>query len=674
MPDKPGNPFSFFQELKRRKVVRVIIVYAAASFVILELASIIQEPFGLPDWTIKLIFVILCVGLIISIILSWIYDVTPHGIEKTLPVRKIRKEDIPVSTNRWKIATYISIVVIIGLVVFHIVNRLDSVDLNKLEKTVAVLPFENLGPIISTTSLHDAIPIALTMELRTIEGFKVPSWRSTSKYKETNMKMPDIGIELGVNYLLLGSVQELQEKVRVDIEFIHAASEDVIWSRTEEMELSDIFHVQRNISHRVATSLRSNLSDERDPITDHPDAYLAYLTGVKYYHSDETEITFRQAMEHFNKAVQFDSNFIQAHVKLSTSHSWMYQLHYDRTLERLFLAKKAFEKAYEIDPYYPDIRLARGLYHYVKHEYKKARDQYEMVHGQVVDEFELNMCIGSLYRRESELSKAAEYFLKAAEADPQSRIPRLELAETSLLLREYELAEQYYNQYVLMGGSLDHGLVNLIDVYLLWNVDTERSRLELMELKSSTSTVANPYIAHYGFTIYLIDNLYDEALSSLDWGKFEVLDDQFAYLPRSLYVARVYRLQNNTELAYSFYDSARKHLEEMIDQSPQDSRYHSSLGISYAGLGKKSDAIKEAEIGVNLMPLEKDYYRGIFRLKDAAIVYTMVGEYERALVLIDQLLSMPSLLSANLLKKDPIWKPLWDHPDFNRLIEKYAVN
>jgi tetratricopeptide (TPR) repeat protein len=168
--------------------------------------------------------------------------------------------------------------------------------------------------------------------------------------------------------------------------------------------------------------------------------------------------------------------------------------------------------------------------------------------------------------------------------------------------------------------------------------------------------------------------LYDEALSSLDWGKFEVLDDQFAYLPRSLYVARVYQLQNNPELAYSFYDSARKHLEEMIDQSPQDSRYHSSLGISYAGLGKKSDAIKEAEIGVNLMPLEKDYYRGIFRLKDAAIVYTMVGEYERALVLIDQLLSMPSLLSANLLKKDPIWKPLWDHPDFNRLIEKYAVN
>jgi len=119
MPDKPSNLEQFWKELKRRKVIRVIIVYAAASFVILELISIIEEPFGLPDWTIRFVFVILCVGLIISIILSWIYDITPEGIEKTRPAKELRV-DIPEKPSgilMWRLATYISFVIIVGFVV-----------------------------------------------------------------------------------------------------------------------------------------------------------------------------------------------------------------------------------------------------------------------------------------------------------------------------------------------------------------------------------------------------------------------------------------------------------------------------------------------------------------------------------------------------------------------------
>jgi hypothetical protein len=108
MPENADNPLSFFQELKRRKVIRVIIVYAAASFVILELASIIQEPFRLPDWTIRLVFIVLVIGLILSIIISWIYDITLEGIEKTKPVHEVTKEDKPANSKSWKIASYIS--------------------------------------------------------------------------------------------------------------------------------------------------------------------------------------------------------------------------------------------------------------------------------------------------------------------------------------------------------------------------------------------------------------------------------------------------------------------------------------------------------------------------------------------------------------------------------------
>ena len=131
MPANPNKISNFWQELKRRKVVRVITVYAAAAFVILELVDIITEPFGLPDWTLKLVVVLLSVGLIVSVILSWIYDVTPEGIEKTKPAHKVTKEDKTVTSNSWKIASYISFVVIACLIVLNIIPRS-----NRSEETV----------------------------------------------------------------------------------------------------------------------------------------------------------------------------------------------------------------------------------------------------------------------------------------------------------------------------------------------------------------------------------------------------------------------------------------------------------------------------------------------------------------------------------------------------------
>jgi len=130
MPDKPSNPLNFWQELKRRRVVRVIIVYVAASFVILELASIIQEPFGLPDWTIRLVFIVLLIGLIITIILTWIYDITPEGIEKTKPAIEATEKvpEKPSGVNAWKFATFISIVVIVSLIIFHSVGERKRVE------------------------------------------------------------------------------------------------------------------------------------------------------------------------------------------------------------------------------------------------------------------------------------------------------------------------------------------------------------------------------------------------------------------------------------------------------------------------------------------------------------------------------------------------------------------
>ena len=232
MPENAGNPLSFWQELKRRKVVRVIIVYAAASFVILELVSIIAEPFGLPDWTLKLVFIILCIGLIISIILSWVYDITPEGIEKTKPVDEIKEKvpEKPSQLKAWKISTIISVVVIVGLIIFHTVGeRKQAEDLIELEKSIAVLPFENMSDDSEFAHLGDAMTDEIIMQLYKIHEFVVRSRTSIMQYKDTEKGSPLIGEELKVNYLLEGSTQRYEDQVRIRVQLIHASTDDHIW-------------------------------------------------------------------------------------------------------------------------------------------------------------------------------------------------------------------------------------------------------------------------------------------------------------------------------------------------------------------------------------------------------------------------------------------------------------
>ena len=643
---------------------------------ILELVDIIAEPLKLPSWMLPVVIVLLSIGFIIAVILSWVYDITPDGVEKT---SSIIKKDTEITTRKprgilgWKIATYTSLVIIAGLILMHILTSRRSLDLSGLERSVAVLPFQNLSPGNNETSLQDAIPIALCMELRNIEGFKVPSWRSTSKYKETSLKMPDIGAELEVNYILLGTVQEQEGIVRVDMEFIHASTGEVIWSDSEEMVLKDIFQLQRDISAHVASALKSNFHATRENITDNPDAYLAFLTGEKFYHTDESELDFRQAFRYYEKAVQLDPDFLLAQVKLATSSFWMYHMNYDRTPERMSMAQEALNNARAIEPDNPEVHLALGIYYYATHEYDKALNEFEMIKGHVIDEFELDLCMASLYRRKGEMDRAIDYFQIAAESDPQSRMPRLELGETYLLQRNYETAVRYFDQYMLMGGTVDDNMVNKTALYLLWKEGTGPGRSALEEARSFREYGFSPNLTHYGFLMDLIDSQYDDALNRLEREEFEVVDDQVLYIPKSIYVGNLYRIQNRMEKARIYYDSARVHLEEKIRETPGDSRYHSSLGIALAGLGLKQEAIREGEQALSLMPLEKDYYRGIFMLEDMARIYTMVGEYDEAIRILDQLLSMPSLISCNLLKKDPTWKPLWDLPEFTLLMETYSV-
>jgi len=220
MSGNSRQPGQFWRELRRRKVIRRTMVYAASGFVLLELVSIIAEPFGMPDWTLKLVFIILCIGFFISIILSWFYDFTPDGLERIKPADGVfdAPTEKPSQLLTWKITSYISIVIIIGFLIFNITRGVNQPEvLSDLEKSIAVLPFDNLSTDEENSHIGEAITDEIIAELRMINEFIVRSRSTTLQYKDNRPTIPEIAEDLSVNYIIEGSIQLYKEDVSIRV-------------------------------------------------------------------------------------------------------------------------------------------------------------------------------------------------------------------------------------------------------------------------------------------------------------------------------------------------------------------------------------------------------------------------------------------------------------------------
>jgi tetratricopeptide (TPR) repeat protein len=171
--------------------------------------------------------------------------------------------------------------------------------------------------------------------------------------------------------------------------------------------------------------------------------------------------------------------------------------------------------------------------------------------------------------------------------------------------------------------------------------------------------------------LHTLDGNYQAALDRLTLVSSEILfEDQFLFVPTAQLYAQIHGLMGNQQLERAYYDSARSVLETQIQQQPDDSRYRSALGIAYAGLGRKDDAIREGELAVELLPMTREAFRGAYRAEDLARIYAMVGEYDAAVDQLEHLLSVPSPTAVPWLRVNPTWDPLRGHPGFQRLLQQ----
>ena len=647
MSDKPNNPFQFWQELKRRKVIRVIPVYAAAAFILLELVDIITEPFGLPDWTLKLVVVLLSIGFIISIILSWVYDVTPEGVKKTKPATQVRSEVKQAIPRGWKVSTYISVLIIIAFVVFYIISSIkQSSDISTLEKSIAVLPFENWNSDEEYAHMGDAIANEINTQLVKIKEFHVFSFTSTSQYKGSDKpSIPVIGMELGANFIIEGTVERQKENVSIHVQVIKAESDDHLWAEEFKGKWEDIFTIRAKIAIKIAEELKAILSPEEVELiekipTTNLTAYDYYLRGRDFYIDyllDNNNQSAEKAIVLFQTALEIDSAFGQAYAGLAMTHFSMHSsqsmsgAQYSATYFEvefldsvLFLANLALSFDDQIEEGY----YVRGLYYIETGNLTEALINYKNAISINPNYTMALRSIGTLYGQLGDHINALSNLHKAAILDRSSLLPviLLDLANEYWFLGFNDKSESYHQELTsLTGDSTTYYLSRWVHEFCLGNNESAFEYARAAYAFDSTDLMAIIYLGgaylytmHYQEAYKYYSKYYELMEKS---GGLDVNDMQRIGLA-------LWKIGKKEEAEYYFNELIR-YGKESIRKRDEYGRQaaHFDLAGVYAFLGNNELAYKHLE---ELAQIDFQMYYYIIRmLKQQDPLFDSIREEER---------------------------------------------
>ena len=355
----------------------------------------VTEPLRLPVSTKALVIVLLCIGFVIAIFLSWIYDITPAGVKKTKPASAVKHMDqTAISTSSgWKIATYIGAVIILALVAFNFINRRNlNADISKLEKSIAVLPFRNESPDTTNTYFINGIMERITTNLQMVKELRVLSRNSVEKYRNNkNKSIPEIAEELGVNYILEGSGQKYGNSFSLVVQLIKAKGKEThMWAKPYEKEIkevNDYIRIMSEIAQTIAEELKAVLSPEEKQLIEK--IPTASLTADDFYQRGREELTIyevdsrnkaalQNAEDSFHKALKYDPTFAQAYTGLASvywsKHYWNEYFSENFLDSILIFANKALS----IDDQLSDAYILRGNYYYSQGLIDKAVKEYDI--------------------------------------------------------------------------------------------------------------------------------------------------------------------------------------------------------------------------------------------------------------------------------------------------------
>jgi TolB-like protein/Flp pilus assembly protein TadD len=645
------RPKTFFAELKRRKVYRVAVAYAIVAWLLIQIATQTFPFFEIPNWVVRSVVALLILGFPVALLLAWAYELTPEGIKRTEESAVVRPPDAAP------------------------------------EKSIAVLPFENLSDDRANAFFADGVQDDILSSLARVADLKVISRTSVQQYRSGTRNLREIGEALGVAHVLEGTVRRAGNRVRVNAQLINARTDAHIWAESFDRELTDLFAIQRELAERIVVALRANLSPrEKARLQVQPtanlEAYDLYLRARDLFCwsgiGDPRE-SGEQALPLLRRAVALDPQFALAYCLVSRVHAELYWFGYDKSPKQLELAKTAAETALRIQPEAGEAHLALAFYHYyAARDYEAAVQELGRAQRAIPSNAEVSGALGVIDRRRGRWEESILHLERARLLDPRNLSTLWNLLETYTYLRRYHDAENVIAEALAITPEAHFFTLARADLALREKGDTAPLGAALRQIPAGFDP--GGAVTTIALRVALMERDYNQAAhwlaSSTQWkfndiglaGMAGALDDYT--VPRAWYAGLIAQGRGESSIAQREFTAARTVVLADLAHTPNEPKTLMMLGLTEAMLGRSDEAVAAGQHAVELLPLSLDALDGMLLAANLAVIYAQVGERERALAELERLVRLPAGPPPGTLRAEPQWNSLRDDPRFEKFTSR----
>ena len=551
------------------------------------------------------------------------------------------------------------------------------------EKSIAVLPFENLSDDKQNAYFADGVQDEILTNLAKVADLKVISRTSVMQYKNIIQRnLREVGRTLGVAHILEGAVQRAGGRVRVSAQLIDARTDAHLWGESYDRDIADVFALENELAEQIVAQLKSKLSpQEKAAIEEKPTADLAaydlYLRGRDLIDgavfSSGKELF--EAIGLLQQALKRDPSFALAYYQLAHAHDQLYVRAIDHTAARLKLADAAIESLRRLRPDSGEAHLALAKHFYWGYlDYDKALNELAAARRALPNDPVVFLLTGYIDRRQGRWDDSIKNMQQALSLDPRG-------PQTPFMLEQISRTYQLLPRYMDAAAALDRAIalapnnptlrMNRANIDLLSRADIQRCKNTLRALIAEKPEASADF-AQQSFELAKYEHNWDEAAHALTVMPADGCRDEAFPFPRGWCEGVLARLRGDGEHARAAFTTARAEVEEIIQDQRDNAPALCVLAVIDAALGNKKQANREAKRAAELLPVKKDAVDGARVLKYLALTYALTGKKDAALTELAAAAKIPGYVNYGELRLDPIWDPLRDDPRFEKIVASLA--
>jgi TolB-like protein/Flp pilus assembly protein TadD len=663
---------NFFAELKRRNVYKVAVAYAIVGWLLVQIATQVFPFLEIPNWVVRLVIVLVAIGFPIALVIAWAFELTPEGLKRTEDVDPAKQSRT--KSRVWLYVVIIGVAISIGLFFLGrysagtgIARQNEAATIP--QKSIAVLPFENLSDDKSNTYFADGVQEEILTRLSKIADLKVISRTSTQRFKAAPADLREIAKQLGVANILEGSVQKASDQVRISVQLINALNDSHMWAETYDRKLSDVFQLETDLAQKIAASLEAKLTGrEKREIaprgTRNAEAYDAFLHALALSNRQGTQ-DLEQLVKFARRAVELDPNYAEAWCWLAIGESQKY-FHPEHTDAQLARARAATETSMRLAPDTAEGPAALGEFnYYCLGDYDAALAQFQIARERAPNDARILTPMGLVKRRQGHIEESISLQQEAARLDPLNEDAWANMGRAYRGLRRFDEARTMFDRALAIAPDDLDLVASRAETYVAQgDLQTAWKIMEPLEF--------NPTERGFGTKIasLALQRRFDDAERMiLEAVSRKDLPPLFAAVGHFV-LGRARVAKGDRAGAQPLFLQAESELNKLRAAGENGLFLRGALLGVEAHLGHRDQTRALADS--LLETTRNDAWQFPSTEVDVARAYVALGDFDRAIPLLEHALRVPGVdvLTTAYLRLDPSWDPIRGDPRFQKLCEE----